>query len=210
MHPALYITADDVVTFAYQDTDTDEVKYFDGSTTHTLGDEASFGAHPALCDGAVAWVGEGVGTDIYKAEIFFWNGGEAIRLTNDDDAGGLSDAYPAVWNGIVVWSRALTSPLDPRLFIWDGAEITQLGFTVGKYPSFDAGRIAWAECDALYIADVLSPADLNSDGSVGLQDLAQMLGNYGVAGGAEYEDGDLDDDGDVDLSDLATLLTYYS
>ncbi len=51
--------------------------------------------------------------------------------------------------------------------------------------------------------------DLNGDGQVNLSDLAQLLGNYGMTGGAEYEDGDLDSDGDVDLADLAELLAHY-
>jgi hypothetical protein len=51
--------------------------------------------------------------------------------------------------------------------------------------------------------------DVNDDGCVGLADLAQLLGNYGVTAGPLYEDGDLDYDGDVDLSDLAALLGDY-
>ena len=51
--------------------------------------------------------------------------------------------------------------------------------------------------------------DLDGDGDVDLSDLAQLLANYGMTDGAEYEDGDLDGDGDVDLSDLAALLGVY-
>jgi len=51
--------------------------------------------------------------------------------------------------------------------------------------------------------------DLDDDGDVDLSDLAQLLTNYGMTSGAEYEDGDLDDDGDVDLTDLAGLLAVY-
>ena len=59
------------------------------------------------------------------------------------------------------------------------------------------------ECDPRCIGD------LNADNTVGLADLAALLGNYGTTTGAAYEDGDLDWDGDVDLSDLATLLGVY-
>jgi hypothetical protein len=55
----------------------------------------------------------------------------------------------------------------------------------------------------------LCPGDLDNDLDVDLSDLAQLLGNYGTASGAVYEDGDLDGDGDVDLSDLAALLGQY-
>jgi hypothetical protein len=53
------------------------------------------------------------------------------------------------------------------------------------------------------------PGDLDGDGDVDLTDLSQLLANYGVTSGAEYEDGDLDGDGDVDLTDLSALLAVY-
>jgi probable HAF family extracellular repeat protein len=53
------------------------------------------------------------------------------------------------------------------------------------------------------------PGDLDGDGYVGLEDLAQLLAHYGTPSGATYEDGDIDGDGDVDLADLATLLSVY-
>jgi hypothetical protein len=57
------------------------------------------------------------------------------------------------------------------------------------------------ECECL--------GDLTGDDYIGLDDLAQMLGNYGMASGATYEDGDLDSDGDVDLTDLAAMLGVF-
>ncbi len=57
------------------------------------------------------------------------------------------------------------------------------------------------ECDCL--------GDLDGDWDVDLSDLAQLLANYGMTGGATYEDGDLNGDGDVDLNDLAMLLSVY-
>jgi len=53
------------------------------------------------------------------------------------------------------------------------------------------------------------PGDLDGDRSIGLSDLALLLSNYGLSGGAGYEDGDLNGDGNVDLSDLAALLALY-
>ena len=52
------------------------------------------------------------------------------------------------------------------------------------------------------------PEDLNDDEAVNLQDLATLLGSYGLTG-ATPEQGDFDGDGDVDLSDLARLLGVY-
>ena len=51
--------------------------------------------------------------------------------------------------------------------------------------------------------------DLDGDSQVGLADLAQLLGHYGMISGAVYTDGNLDRDGDVDLADLASLLGLY-
>lgn len=51
--------------------------------------------------------------------------------------------------------------------------------------------------------------DLDGDGSINLQDLAGLLGNYGQTAGMTYRQGDLDADADVDLQDLAELLGRY-
>ena len=62
------------------------------------------------------------------------------------------------------------------------------------------------------IGEVVSsfcPGDLDGDDLVGIEDLAILLSNYGVTGGATYEDGDLDEDGDVDVADLAVMLAVY-
>ena len=51
--------------------------------------------------------------------------------------------------------------------------------------------------------------DLDFDYDIDLSDLSQLLSNYGMTSGAEYEDGDISGDGDVDLSDLSALLSVY-
>lgn len=51
------------------------------------------------------------------------------------------------------------------------------------------------------------PADLDHDGAVGLQDLANLLANFGTAGSGLS--GDIDADLDVDLQDLAFLLAVF-
>jgi len=57
------------------------------------------------------------------------------------------------------------------------------------------------ECDC--------PGDLDGDWDIDLSDLARLLSNYGMTGGASYADGDIDFDSDVDLADLAALLSIY-
>jgi probable HAF family extracellular repeat protein len=66
--------------------------------------------------------------------------------------------------------------------------------------------------DGVVRAFLLEPiifGDLDGDRDVDLADLSILLANYGMTGGAGYEDGDLDDDGDVDLTDLSALLAVY-
>lgn len=53
------------------------------------------------------------------------------------------------------------------------------------------------------------PGDLNGDRVVNLADLAIVLANYGLVGGATPTQGDLNGDGNVDLSDLAAMLGLY-
>lgn len=50
--------------------------------------------------------------------------------------------------------------------------------------------------------------DLDSDGDVDLQDLANLLAHFGGPGGG-LPTGDIDGDGDVDLQDLANLLAHF-
>ena len=110
--------------------------------------------------------------------------------------------------------------LSWRTDSFTGAELQALGIALTdqmhvRYTAYDGGsdHVVEAAVDAFEVlsfgcADHL-PGDLDGDGDVDLSDLAQLLGNYGIAGGASYEDGDLDGDGDVDLSDLAALLGVY-
>ncbi len=77
-------------------------------------------------------------------------------------------------------------------------------WVIGEY----ADSSGWAT----WITDfsiITCPGDLDTDGEIGLSDLALLLSNYGTTVGATYDDGDLDEDGDVDLADLAELLGLY-
>ena len=75
------------------------------------------------------------------------------------------------------------------------------------------GSVVEAGLDAFTVSKLVCEdqcfGDLDGDNDIDLADLAQLLSNYGMTGGAAYEDGDLDGDGDVDLSDLAALLAVY-
>ena len=89
----------------------------------------------------------------------------------------------------------LVTDIDGRLRFADRPATPDTGH--GAAPIVDMGAYEY-QCQA----------DLNGDGAVRIQDLAQLLSNYGQTG-ATYADGDLDGDGDVDLSDLAALLALY-
>ncbi len=51
--------------------------------------------------------------------------------------------------------------------------------------------------------------DLTGDDEIDLDDLSILLVNFGLAGGATYEQGDLTGDGAVDLDDLSELLVRF-
>ncbi len=83
-------------------------------------------------------------------------------------------------------------------------EASDLGTGSVVEAGVDDFHVVSYECD-----EVPCPGDLDGDLDVDLSDLSQLLGNYGMTGGAQYEDGDLDGDGDVDLGDLSALLAVY-
>ncbi len=93
----------------------------------------------------------------------------------------------------------------------DGAATVYVRWQMGPtdssvtYPGWNIDDVeVWGVSD-----EELILGDLDGDGDVDLNDLAQMLANYGTPEGATYEDGDIDGDGDVDLADLGVLLGNY-
>ena len=115
---------------------------------------------------------------------------------------GERDTYASFLNGIPIGSQLDRAYYDETVVV-----SLPVGETIDGY-----GAIAvWcADVKVKFTsADFQCPGDLIRDGTVGLADLAQLLGYYGTASGARYDEGDLDGDGDVDLSDLAALLALY-
>lgn len=51
--------------------------------------------------------------------------------------------------------------------------------------------------------------DVDLDFDVDIEDLAQLLANFGTAGGATLSQGDLTGDGDVELDDLSLMLSTF-
>ena len=209
MHPSLYIAAGDVATYAYQDPDTDVVKYFDGTTTHILGPGASYGASPSLYDGSVVWVAEGVGGFFTTSELYFWKDGVTQRITDDDAVNGIADDDPSLWKDTVVWSRSPGGPFAPRLYLWDGEEMYEMSSTGGRTPSFQGWRVSYIDEGGLFLSDVLLIGDMNCDGVINSFDLDPFV--VAVASPDAYaeafpdchlERGDIDGDGEVNAFDI--------
>ena len=140
-----------------------------------------------------------------------------LRLTNTDGAVDrlLVEISP---NGDAgPWSTIATHTTDGGLE-WRHHEITsaeleavteltatmKIRFTANDA---DAQSIVEAGVDGLRVTSLLCvgpcPADFNGDGSVGAEDLAQLLGAWGPNAG---HPADLDENGDVGAFDLALLL----
>ncbi len=216
--PFLYVAPSGTVTYVYQDPDTQDVWYFDGSTTRLIGpgfgEQNAHNARAAVWDGAIVWVGPGVGDSFSAGEIFFWKNGQTTRVTNDDAVLGLADDYPSVWNDVVVWQRASDGPLLTRIFLWDRTEITQLTTKRTQYPSFHDGWLAWVDYYAgLQLARVIPDlnGDCNLDDVVDAADFAVVVVCFTGPDAGPVLDGcacgDLDGDTDVDLADFAAYQT---
>jgi hypothetical protein len=110
----------------------------------------------------------------------------------------------------------IDEPADMAPWIGDGL-ITLTAFTEFVITEDPPGIILFGAGGTVrytitYDYDVVGPqcpGDLDGDLDSDLQDLAVLLGNYGITGGATYEQGDIDGDGDVDLGDLSALLAVY-
>jgi len=79
----------------------------------------------------------------------------------------------------------------------------------GRHIYFAPGRWNNSHGEALRFDTATCPGDIDHDGQIGLADLAQLLGRYGITSGATCADGDIDGSGGVDLGDLAELLGAY-
>jgi probable HAF family extracellular repeat protein len=152
-----------------------------------------------------------------------WDNGQVIDLGSlpgyaKSGAAGIND------QGEVVGFLGISlSGGSSAAFIWKDGVMTDLNTLIDPNSGWvllsasdinNAGRIVgWgAAPNGEYHGFLLTPtctADLNGDGQVDIADLGQMLPNYGITGGATYEDGDLNGDGNVDISDLGALLAAY-
>ncbi|MBI5863478.1 MAG: hypothetical protein HZB38_02990 [Planctomycetes bacterium] len=150
-------------------------------------------------------------SDVENGESTFVVGGSAVLnwgsgnisagpLFRNDDGGDyrLTDCSPCVQAGDPAATGAGETDVDaePRVF-------------AGRI-DMGAHELIFADCDGDGIPNSCDcPGDLNGDCTISLQDLANLLANFGSSGSATVEQGDLDGDADVDLQDLATLLSRF-
>ena len=216
-YPSLYVGEDGVTTYAYQDPETREVRYFDGSETHVLGDGAATGAFPSVWNGAVAWLADRTGGMFKTGEVFYWKNGETVRVTNDDAVDGIADEGAVLWRDIIIWTRSPNGPLQPRLYLWAGGEIVEVSSTGGRVPSFESGRASWVDSDGLNVASVHLRGDLNCDNIVDYGDIDAFVA--ALNGEVPYEtahpgctriNADCNCDGVVNYADIDPFVQLLS
>jgi hypothetical protein len=133
--------------------------------------------------------------DLFKVYVSNDNGGNWVLVET------FGPASSEGWNE---YSFTVGSFVTPTAEVKVRFEASDLNSGSVVEAGVDAFQVLRYECDA-------APCfgDLDGDDDVDLTDLSQLLANYGMASGAQYEDGDLDEDGDVDLTDLSALLSVY-
>lgn len=120
------------------------------------------------------------------------------------NGGGASKDTTWEWDG-ATWTRIVTD--GPRFtehtMVYDAVNAAPLIFG-GNGAYLGGGNETWL----LHRPGPLA-GDVNGDRAVTLTDLAILLSNFGLPGGATREDGDLNGDGAVDLTDLSLVLANF-
>lgn len=108
---------------------------------------------PQIDGGKVVWMGRRQVPVIYDdldhgespPDIYFWDGAEVYRLTNQDDDPDYYSGYwnPQIDNGQVVWHA------DRGIFFWDGVRehppvnLSQAYSSNVRSPQIDNGQVVW-------------------------------------------------------------------
>jgi hypothetical protein len=148
--------------------------------------DPSYGSQGAFTPPFPAWVSGHATFGAATAAIwkhYFGTDNVTFTITSDD--------APGVWRTYNTFSAAALENGRSRVFLgvhyqWDADGGYEIGTALGDYVSQNFLRRI---------------GDLNGDGAVDVDDLLQLLANWGKSGS-----GDLNDDGVVDVDDLLILL----
>lgn len=154
------------------------------------------------------------------AHLCTLRGGEAlsagdtvpIRWISDDDASVSNIDLLLSTDGGATWPTTITAATaDDGDFSWTVPDVNTTQARIRVVARDADGHTGHDDSPANFtiIGTAPCPADIDSDGSVGLSDLAVLLSHFGAPGGASQAEGDLDGDADVDLTDLALLLGAF-
>ena len=172
----------------------------------------------ALMTALVAWyvtsataatshdVDVGPGFDFTPADVVIYIG-DTVRWTWVSGLHNVESGVGGVHDGIFRSGNPVSTPGTAFEVTFDQAYVGANPVTENTYDYYCAVHFGSGMVGSVQV--ITCPGDLTGDDTVGLSDLAQLLGSYGTPSGASYHDGDLDFDGDVDLSDLAELLGVY-
>ncbi len=122
---------------AYLGTVNDQRQVFlweDGITTQ-LSTSGDLKTNLRMDDKLIVWQQGFTGSDLY-----FWNGSEVIRLTNDE----VEDLNPIVHDGWILWERG-DGFYESEIMFWDGNTIQQLSndYARDAHVQTDGERIVW-------------------------------------------------------------------
>lgn len=189
---------------------------------------------PAIKDDKIAFIGWGDAmTDRIRGVYETFDGGlHKVADTNTIAPGGAAPFIdfargPSHDGDTLVFVGGATGGLDGLYARYQGQleriiDNTQmldgkqtLSFDIDHFALFESNKIAFLArftdgSIGLYVAEFGAapcPADFDGSGAVDLADLAQLLANFGSAGGPT--DGDLTGDGLVDLADLGGFLAVF-
>jgi predicted transcriptional regulator len=163
------ISLNDEGQIAWIDHKMGQVLFWDGSdVVHvSQGSELHPPEHVGLNNqGCVVWMAGGDGES--SMDIYYWDGVNASRLTDND----VADLAPQLNdNGLVTWSGLVGNDLE--IFLWNGTETRQVtdNYWDDKWPCINAdGAVSWVGYCPIYASGIYDPHNTSGDTIIGYGD----------------------------------------